>query len=384
MRARRRLPLHVMQLTHSLQHGGSEILARDLALRLEPARVRASVCAVDLGGPLEHDLAEASIPVHVAGRRPGVDWPLVFRLYALFRRHRVDVVQTHHLTQLIYGGLAARLAGAALIHVEHEYFTLASTTAQRRLRLLARLSQKVVTVGSAVRDFLVHRAGLPSTKVEVIPNGVDTGRYAPAPRMSRARLGLPLDGRLIGHVARVDPAKDQVTLLRAFRAVARARPDAHLVIVGDGRGRAALETYARELGIAARVAFLGARGDVADLLPHFEVFALSSVKEGLPLVVLEAMSCARPVVATAVGDVPGVVRHAVTGLTVAPGEPARLAEAIVSLLDRPEWSADLGRQGRALVTAEFDLATTVRRYEVLYETVTGATVTGARPVEVTA
>lgn len=379
MMATRRFPVHVMQLLHSLQRGGSEHLARDLSLRFHPARIRSSVCAVDLDGPLRRDFAEAAIPVHVTGRKPGFDWRLVFKLYSTFRRMRVDVVQTHHLTQLIYGGLAARLAGAALIHVEHEYFTLASETAQRRLRLLARLCQRVVTIGDSVRDFLLDRAGLPASKVEVIANGVDVVRYDPAPRVSRASLGLPLDGRLVGHVARLDPAKDQVTLLRAFRCVKEAHPDARLLIVGDGPRRAALECSAQELGIAARVTFLGARPDVADLLPHIEVFAMSSVKEGLPLVILEAMSCAKPVVATAVGEVPDVVRHGVTGLTVRPGDPSALAEGIVSLLDRPHWGAELGRRGRCTVEERFNLATTVRQYEALYEAVTGAPCTNNQP-----
>jgi glycosyltransferase involved in cell wall biosynthesis len=367
------IPVHVMQLLHSLQHGGSERLARDLALRFDPTRVRSSVCAVDLDGPLRKDFAEAKIPIHLAGRRPGFDWRLVFKLHAMFRRMRVDIVQSHHLTQLIYGALAARLAGAAVIHVEHEYFTLRAETAQRRLRLLAPLCQRVVTVGDSVRDFLLNCVGLPASKVEVIANGVDVIRYDPAPRVSRRRLGLPLAGRLVGHVARLDPAKDQITLLRAFRQVGQAHPDARLVIVGDGPQRPTLEWCARDLGIAARVAFLGARDDVADLLPHLEVFALSSVKEGLPLVILEAMSCARPVVATTVGEVPHVVRHAITGLTVASRDPGRLAEAIVSILNRPEWGAEMGRRGRSTVAERFNLATTVRQYHALFETITSPT-----------
>ncbi len=357
--------LQVKQVVLSLAHGGSESLARDIAVTLDPARFRASVCALDESGPLQADLDAAGIPVHVTGRRPGFDWRLIARLHRLFRRHSVDVVQTHHLAPLIYAAAAARLAGARLVHVEHERFTFAEPIASRRLRRLAHLCHRLVVVGSDIRDYFVERIGIPAGKVTVIENGVDMGRFSASPLRSREALGLPGEGRLIGHVARLDPAKDQSTLLMAFQALAATHPDVRLVIVGDGPQRRPLEELARTLGIEKGVTFLGARSDVADLLPHFEVFALSSVNEGLPVALLEAMAAARPVVATAVGEIPALLGDG-AGLAVPLKQPAALAEALGRQLGMPEQAAAMGAAARRRIEERFDLRATVRRYEAVY------------------
>jgi sugar transferase (PEP-CTERM/EpsH1 system associated) len=360
-------PLRLMQLAYSLKRGGSERLAVDLCLGLDPFRIRSSLCALDYGGPLADELRSAAIPFHVLGRRPGLDWSAMPKLYRLFRENRVDVVQTHHFVTLFYGVAGARLTGADLVHVEHEYFSLQRPKIKRCLRLLAPLCAAIVAVGHQVQEFLVREVGLPPSKVRVIRNGVDTERYSPQTRVPRTALGLRSEDRLIGHVGRLEAEKDQQALLRACRIVFAACPDVRLVIVGDGTKRRDLEQTAASLGIAERVDFLGVRDDVNDLLPHMDVFVLSSVNEGLPLALLEAMACARPVVATAVGEIPRVIRDGVTGVTAPPGDPARLAASIRAVLDRPAWAAEMGRSARQQVEETFSLALTIRQYQDVYD-----------------
>jgi sugar transferase (PEP-CTERM/EpsH1 system associated) len=367
-----------MQVVYSLGAGGSERLACDLSARLDPFRVRSSVCALDVGGPLADELARAGIPFHVVGRRPGFDGRATLRLYRLFRERRVDLVQTHHLVCFLYAGLAARLAGAVLVHVEHEYFSLKQPRARRLLRVLARLGHQIVTVGEEVQDFLVSEVGLPRSRVAVIRNGVDVARYSPLKRVPRAALGFAGTDRLIGHVARLEPEKDQGTLLLAFRTLLDTHPDARLVVVGDGARRGDLRRVSTSLGIAERVDFLGPRDDVADILPHLDAFVLSSIHEGLPLALLEAMACARPVVATAVGEIPRVVQTGVTGVTVPPGDPAALAASLAAVLERPVWGAAMGQAARGLVERTFNIDRTARHYQALYDTLLGGHRRGRR------
>jgi glycosyltransferase involved in cell wall biosynthesis len=359
--------LHVIQVIPSLYQAGSERLAYELVRKFDPCRFRSSICALDLGGPLAEDLQSASIPFYIMRRRPGKDWRLFPRLYRLFRRERVDLVQTHHLTQLIYGGVAARLAGIELVHVEHEYFSLQKPKAKRYLRALSPFCQRVVAVGDRIRTFLLQEVKLSRSKVVVIPNGVDVSQYVPGGRVSREILGLSTKGRLIGHVARLEPEKDQETLLRAFRIVLDTYADARLEIVGEGSLRPDLEKVARMLDIADRVDFLGLRTDVAHLLPHFEMFVLSSVREGLPLALLEAMACARPVVATAVGELPRVLHNGVTGLTVSAGDPRTLAASISTVLKCPVQAAAMGHAARQFIEERFSIASTLKQYEALYD-----------------
>lgn len=358
---------HLMQVVLSLTQGGSETLARDIALGIDPGRWRTSICALDAGGPLAAALGHGGIPVHILGRRPGFDWRLIPRLFRLFSREGVDVVQTHHLAPLIYSALAARAAGAALVHVEHDRFSFASAKARRRLRTLSTLCHRVVVVGDDIYDYFVKAAGIPPDKLTVIHNGVDLRRYSAAPLRPRSALGLPATGRLIGHVARLDPAKDQYSLLQAFKRVLTVHPDTYLVMVGDGPLRQELASLAASLALCGNVVWLGRRNDVPDLLPHFDIFALTSVNEGLPIALLEAMACARPVVATAVGDVPTIIEHDTTGLLITAGDAKALADAVTILLDRPDHAGALGRSARSLVERRFSLADTLSRYERLYE-----------------
>lgn len=360
-------PRHIMQVVHSLTLGGSERLACDLALGLNPSRVRSSICALAIGGPLAERLEEAAVPYYVVNCPPGVQWRVVPRLYQFFRRTQVDVVQTHHIKQLLYSAVGARMAGAALVHVEHEFFTLKPPRIRRRLRLAARLCNRIVVVGHEVKAFLVNEVGLPPSKITVIPNGVDVERYRPRPRLPREALGLPSRERLIGHVARLEPEKDQASLIRAFRLVADAHADTRLVIVGDGSQRGALQRAVAELRLDGRVDFLGLREDVPDLLPHFELFVLPSLSEGLPLAILEAMACERPVVATAIGEIPRVVRQGVTGVTVPPSDPATLAQALIGVLEGPDRAAAMGARARRLVEDAFSLKRVIAQYEVLYD-----------------
>lgn len=358
--------LRLMQVVHGLGTGGSERVAYELSRGLDPSRVCSSLCALDLDGPLADDLRRAAIPFHVMGRRPGRDWPLIPRLYRLFRQQRVDVVQTHHLTQLLYSAVGARLAGARLVHVEHEYFSLGRQRIRRLLRVLAPLCHRIVAVGDEIKRFLVDEVGLRPANVTVIANGVNVARYAP-----RADAGQSGGRRLIGHVARLEPEKDQGTLLRAFASVLQRWPEARLELLGDGTLRGDLQRVAGSLGIAGQVDFLGWRDDVAERLADLDVFVLSSVNEGLPLALLEAMASARPVVATAVGEVPRVIRDGVTGVTVPPGDARAMAAAITAMLDRPAWAAEMGRAARKLIEDKYSLTRSVEGYAALYESLFG-------------
>jgi glycosyltransferase involved in cell wall biosynthesis len=226
----------------------------------------------------------------------------------------------------------------------------------------------VVVVGSDVKRYLEVSAGIPAPKISVIRNGVDVERYDTAPRTSRSACGLPDEGRLIGHVARFAAAKDQATLLRAFKRVLETYPDACLVLVGDGPLRSDLERLAHGLGIFPSVTFLGLRADVPEVLPHFEAVVFSSINEGLPLAILEAMAAGRPVVSTAVGEIPTVIDHGVAGLLVPPGDPELLADGVISLLERRGWAAELGRGARSVVESRFGVETSVAQYQALYRT----------------
>jgi glycosyltransferase involved in cell wall biosynthesis len=179
-------------------------------------------------------------------------------------------------------------------------------------------------------------------------------------------LKLPEQTQIIGSVGRLNWAKDQVGLIRAFRFVRERRTDTALVLIGDGELRAELQQCAFDEGVAGSVYFLGDRSDVRELLQGFDLFVLSSLSEGYSMALLEASAVALPIVATDVGGNGEIVRDGSTGRLVPPSDSSALADAMLTLLREPRQAMTLGRAARAWVERHGSLETMAMRYARLY------------------
>jgi glycosyltransferase involved in cell wall biosynthesis len=285
------------------------------------------------------------------------------RLARLLRATRTDVLHTHtQVAPNILGRIAARAAGArviAHIHIEN-YFPRGPL---RRLyhrtldNATARLCHVVTAVSEDTRRALVEQ-GYPAERIVVIHNGIELDGAAPTPPQ----------GRTVVEVARLAPVKGQRELIDAVAQI----PDARLVLVGkdleqDGAYADALERRARELGIADRVELAGYRPDAAELMREARIVALPSTTEGLPVVLLEAMAQARPVVATPVGGTPELVVDGETGVLVPPRDVDALARALRELLDDDERARWLGEAGRRRVEERFSAERMADAVLKLYE-----------------
>ncbi len=361
-------PIPVMHVLNTLQTGGAEYLVLNLARALDRRRFPMSVCSLQGDGEIGTELRALGVPTFVLERREGVDPFLVPSLVGLIRRHGVRIVHTHNVAPWLYAGIAARLTGAAVCHTEHSSLFPEQRALKKAEWVLGHLSKAVICDGEDVRRQLVQEQGLSPRNVVTVYNGVDTPLYArPVDRAAgRRALGIEGDAPVVGTVARLEPVKDQATLLQAFAQVAARLPPARLVIVGDGSQRGLLEQQAQAPALAGRVHFLGRRADVASVLPLLDVFVLSSLSEGLPLTILEAMAAALPCVSTAVGAVPEAILEGQTGRLVPVKDPTRLAAAIGDLLADLPLSRRLGQAGQQRARALFDLAAMTRRYEDLY------------------
>jgi glycosyltransferase involved in cell wall biosynthesis len=230
----------------------------------------------------------------------------------------------------------------------------------------------VTGVSDGIADYLREQAWAPASRVRVIYNGVDVDLFAtPSDRAAKRReIGLPPDAWVIGTVGNLRPEKNHALLLRALPTLLRQVSDAWLVVAGDGEQREALETLARQLGVEARVVFLGARMDVPALFGVFDVYCLPSHFEGMPLSLLEAMAARTPIVGTNVTGIKDLLVDGVTGLLT----PANDAEALGQTLLRIHGDRALGARlvaaGWRHVTTHARLETMVRRHEELYEGLT--------------
>jgi len=299
-----------------------------------------------------------------------------FRLVRLLRRERVDILHTHTaLAANVLSRVAGRVAGVAVVshlHIENHFRPNRLARAVHRAldNASARLAARVLAVSQATKDSLVAQ-GYPAALVEVVHNGIDVD--AEAARRGhdlRAQLGIEDGATLVGEVARLCDVKGQRELIEAAALV----PGLHVALVGDdieqgGAYRRGLESLARERGVAGRTHFLGYRADAGEIVDQLDVLVLPSWIEGLPVVVLEAMAHAKPVVATPVGGTAELVVDGETGVLVPPRDPAKLAEALARLAADGDEAHTMGAAGRARVEREFSEAAMARRVLEVYDAV---------------
>ncbi|MDX2088906.1 MAG: glycosyltransferase [Kofleriaceae bacterium] len=357
--------LSIVHVLSSFGIGGQERVALDLAIgqRARGHEVAVLSLAPEPDGAIAMELADARIPFgRVAKNTNGLDPSLVPRLARELRRRRVDVVHTHNPLPLIYGAPAARLAGARVVHTKH-----GMNPGSRGQRWLRRAAARMTHAFVAVSDTTAAqaRAQGDARSVHTIPNGIRLDRFAPDPvarAAARSELGLG-EAWVVGTVGRFDGYKNQAMLVRAMAPLLSER--VRLVIVGDGESRAEVEAAVAALPEPRWVVLTGRRMDVPRLVHAFDVFALSSSSEGLPLVVPEAMAAGLPIVTTAVGGLPSVVDHDITGLLV-PVEEGPLAVALAELTHDPMRARRMGKAARRAALARFSHDRMVDAYLQLY------------------
>jgi sugar transferase (PEP-CTERM/EpsH1 system associated) len=350
-------PIRVAHVVSQLRVGGMEKLLVEFARCAD--RERFALHFVSLGGrgPLADDIAECGWPVTALDQPEGLRPKLVFQLARVFRRWGADVVHTHNTKPVMYGSLAAKLAGVTrVVHTRHGQRFHASRRATALFCLATRLVDRVVCV-SHDSEQLSAAEGLAPHKLCTVWNGIDVARFA----YRGPRAGGPAV-----MVGRLSPEKDVATLVRAVALVVREQPAFELHVAGDGSCLPALKQLAGELALDRHVRFLGEVRDVPALLEAASVFVLPSLTEGISLTLLEAMARGLPVVATRVGGNPEVIVDGETGLLVPVQAPADLAAAMLRLCRDPEASRQMGLAGRRRVEQHFDVRRMVADYEALY------------------
>jgi glycosyltransferase involved in cell wall biosynthesis len=366
----------ICQLLHTLQTGGAEVLAARLARQLRH-RYRFLFLCLDACGELGEALRQEGLAVHVLDRRAGLDWRCSLRMARFFRRERVDVIHAHQCTPFFYGATARLLYPKARVLLTEHGRHYPDFPRRKRMianRLLLGRGDRVVGVGEAVRKALIDNEGIPAGRVEVIYNGVDLSAHVRGvsdASLTRRELGLGEADFVVIQVARLDYLKDHATALRTLARLLPLLPQARLVLVGEGPEEPGIRKVVKELGVQEQVRFLGLRQDVARLLAAADAFLLSSISEGIPLTVIEAMGAGLPVVATRVGGLPEVVQEELTGLLAPRGDDAALAAHLVRLAAEPALRRRLGEQGRDRARDLFSESRMHRAYVRVYEDLLG-------------
>jgi len=361
------MKVRVLHVIPSFGTGGAERLVVDLIKYADKQNFDVAGVSLypEMYTILNKEVKENGLHVFYLDKHKGLDISIIPKLRGVFKVFRPDVVHTH-LYVLKYVLPAAKLEHVpVIVHTIHNVADKEVNSFGKFLNYFGFKYCGVVPV-SISREVAetVHRFYGRGIRSPIIYNGIPVESFSEPSRVyNRAKSENFV--RII-HIGRFSPQKNHKLLLEAFSLALCCSSDLRLWLVGDGELRPDVEELANKLGIEDKVAFLGVRSDIPELLAQADIFVLSSNWEGMPLSVLEAMASGKPVIATAVGGVPELVENGTTGILVPPADPDALANAIVSLAKDPEKRASLGAMAQIVAKEQFDISRTARGYEELY------------------
>ena len=353
----------VAQVVQHLAPGGIETMALDLQRK---SATPENIHIISLEG--NHHDSVAKWPrikqlqrIHFLDKKPGLSTSTISQLYQLLKKLNVNVIHSHHVGPLLYGGIAAKMAGCRHVHTEHDAWHL---TQQKRRWLVSAcfhlLRPAVAADARLVADNMQQH--IPLFTPSVILNGIDTDTFRPADQgTARQKLNLPTDVPIIGCAGRFTAVKCHDVLIQAF---AKLPNHTHLALAGGGELEQSLKSLAKKLHVDQRVHFLGVLDDMPTFYQAIDVFCLASKKEGLPLSPLEAQACQTVVVITDVGGCREAVDPA-SGILIAAGDIQALTSALQKQLTdgiTPEKQIS----AREFVVNHGNLERMINQYHQLY------------------
>jgi glycosyltransferase involved in cell wall biosynthesis len=360
--------LKILHVVLSLEPGGMENGVVNVARGLDPKQFEIHAACLERGGSFIERLPKPK-NVYVLDKKPGFSWRTVFALAKVISKIKPDVVHTHNLGPLIYAALATAMGTTRnILHGEHG-FPQSQRTEQslRQRRIFYRACKRVHAVSQGLRDELVQ-FGMPAEKIEVLLNGVDTGRFAPSSTESaRREIGIPTAGPVIGMVGRFDPLKCHLPLIAAFEALSQKLPSAELIIVGKG-GQIYEQVInrAKASPVASRIYMVGFQPEPARYYQSMDLLVVPSLSEGLSNVVLEAMSCGVPVLGHAACGNAEIITSGKDGILANLKNPKDLEIQIADALSNLTRLKQIGQAARETVLIRFSMATMVTNYAALY------------------
>jgi glycosyltransferase involved in cell wall biosynthesis len=361
--------MRVLHVVESLERGGLERVVVNLALAQRAAGDQPTVCCLFSKGTLADELERAGVRVTCADKRRGFDLLAVRVLRGEARSQCADVVHAHNAMANYYAALALLGTDVRLVNTRHGMGIAANALTERAFRVSLLRTAAVAAVSEQARERFVTSGIVPARLAHTVANGIRVQDFAPATpatrTASRARLGLAPKDYVVGTVGRLNLAKDHALLIDGFARFRSTWPESRLVIVGEGPTRPDLEAQIARHALGDAVRLTGDRGDVPDLLPAFDVFALTSATEGYSLALLEAGAAALPAIATDVGGNRAIVADGVTGVVVARSVDA-VARALAELARSPERRAQMAARAREWVEQHGSVGAMARAYRALY------------------
>jgi len=360
---------NILYIIWSLSQGGAERVVINLAKGLDRTRFNPMVCCLNEKGEFANELEDIGIPVIPLHKKGKLDIVVINRLIAVIKQYQIDIVHTHLFGSNLWGRIAAILARVPVIIATEHNVDVQKTRFHLTIdRWLSRRTDKIIAVSNKVKEFYVGK-GISADKIEVIYNGIEITK-SPSHQVTRSPVKDELEIRdgevVLAVVGRLVPQKGHRYLFEAL-GLLNGKYRFKLLVVGEGPMKDSLWSIVNSLLLKDKVIFTGMRKDVRNILGITDILILPSLREGLPIVALEAMASGVPVVATKVGGTPEVVEDGITGLLVESENPFALAEATNRLFNNRGLARKLGENGYKRVKEMFSLEKMVEGHQRVYE-----------------
>ena len=372
-------PKKIVHIIYRLDVGGLETVLVALINRLPPEEYTHLIICLTTFTSFKDRLCNDNVRIIALDKKPGKDVRIFFRILTILAQEQPHVVHTYNLATLEYQ-VAAFLARVRLrIHAEHGRDFSDLKGENRKYNILRKVMDPFihfwVPVSQDLAQWLGGKVRIPQRKIALIYNGVDVTTFTPSPARLQAWQAhfsqLPVSPLRIVTVGRLDPVKDQATLLHALRFISTStsvqqRP-VQLWIIGDGPERERLQRVIDQENLNDQAVLLGEKDNISELLNSADVFVLSSLAEGIPMTVLEAAAAGLPVIATDVGGLSEILQEGESGFLVPPGSPQSIAAAIRRYLEDSPLLLKHGAAGRQYIIERFSLDKMTQNYAHLYE-----------------
>jgi glycosyltransferase involved in cell wall biosynthesis len=365
--------MKILQVCSATEMGGGEFHVADLVRSLA-ARGHAVYLAVRPDSPLREHLAGVIASWHEMPLRNSLDMQSARAIAEIAKKHGIDILHAHLGRDYLVSAIACRQAPSLrLILTRHHYLPV-------RRNLLYRLFLQdvaaVIAVSDTVRESIIERLALPAEKVHRIPNWIDASRFRPIEREAARGMFQFRSNTIVACIGQITPAKGQEDFIRAAARVATMRTDVHFVIAGEENDHVApftqhLVKLVETLGLSDKVTFLGYVHHIPELLAAVDVVVVPSWDEGFSLVTIEAMAAGRPVLASNVGGITGIVSENATGLLFPARDSKAMAEKLLWLLWDSHLRERLSSAGQREVLARYGRDQIIDQIESLYFDVAG-------------
>jgi glycosyltransferase involved in cell wall biosynthesis len=363
--------INVALVNGQLNYGGTERQLYELAIRLDKSYFNPVVyCLSEIDSPFGAMLREKGIKVYTLKRRGHIDPFRIIKLARLFKKENINLVHSFLHIPNAYSYAACLLARL------DKFIPSVRNCEIDRNRLLTYVDRlnlqrcSLITVNSEiVKMFTANHFSISPDKIKVIYNGIDAKRFVNFKESIKIKddLSIPKNARVVGVIGKLSsPQKNIPLFLKAAGRISNQFSDVKFLVVGSGKLLDDMKDFSHKLGISEKVYFTGEREDIPEILKLLDVFVLSSYKEGLPNVIMEAMAASKPVVATDVGGVSELVMDEETGFLVPSNNVEKLSQAVIRLLENPNVAKRMGEKGKERIEKLFLIDRTVKQTEKLY------------------